>query len=81
MCLGPGYSSSACAHCGKNRWRMHTSRDLERKSLTCHQLEGREGGRVPTGCLRSLFPNGLTAEATPQDFKDSPLLARFRVPL
>lgn len=80
-CLGPGYSSSACARFGKNRWRMLTTRDLERKSSTCHQLEGREGGRAQTGCLCSLFQNGLTAEATPQNFKDSPLLAKFRAPL
>ena len=78
----PEDSSPACAHFGKNQRRMFTSIDPEIVNLTLHQLESRGGGKVQVGFTLPLpCPNVLTAEEMPQDFKDSPLLAKFKVPL
>lgn len=81
VCVAPGYNSPACAHLGKNPWRMLAVEDLEKVSLTLSSSESREGGRVQVGCLHSPRSKVLTAEHMPQGLKHSPLLAKFKVPL
>lgn len=50
MCLAPGYNSTACAHSGKNRWRMLTSVDLERMFefvISWEQLGRQSSSQMP----------------------------------
>lgn len=44
VCVAPGYNSPACAHLGKNQWRMLPVDDLEKVSLTLSS-SGEQGGR------------------------------------